>query len=59
MRADGEEFQIELSISQVAADGKKLFTVILRDVTDRIQAEQMLKRTLAASERFATFYQTQ
>jgi PAS domain S-box-containing protein len=50
LRSDGEEFQIEASISQIAAGGKKLFTVILRDVTDRIQAEQMLKRSLAASE---------
>ena len=50
VRADGEEFQIEASISQVDAAGKKLFTVILRDVTDRIQAEQMLKQSLAASE---------
>src|SRR5207237_2586673 len=34
--------------SDVAAE--KLLTVILRDVTDRIQVEQMLKQSLAASE---------
>jgi PAS domain S-box-containing protein len=39
-RADGQEFQIEASISQVVTGGKKLFTVIMRDVTERIQAEK-------------------
>jgi PAS domain S-box-containing protein len=42
VRADGEEFQIEASISQVESSGKKLFTVILRDVTERKQAEEKL-----------------
>jgi PAS domain S-box-containing protein len=39
LRADGQEIQIEASISQVVTGGKKLFTVILRDVTERVQAE--------------------
>ncbi len=42
LRADGEEFQIEASISQIEAGGKRMFTVILRDVTDRKRAEQAL-----------------
>jgi PAS domain S-box-containing protein len=42
VRADGEEFQIEASISQVESGGKKLFTLILRDVTERKQAEEKL-----------------
>jgi len=40
LRADGEEFQMEASISQIEAAGGKLFTVILRDVTDRLRAEE-------------------
>ncbi|MGH7488951.1 MAG: PAS domain-containing protein, partial [bacterium] len=43
VRADGEEFQIEASISQIEAADKKLFTVILRDVTDRKRAEEALR----------------
>jgi PAS domain S-box-containing protein len=46
-RADGEEFQIEASISQIVTRGKKLFTVILRDVTERVQAEAALARQAA------------
>ena len=39
LRADGEEFPIEASISQHSEDGARLFTVILRDVTQRVRAE--------------------
>jgi len=43
VRASGEEFQIEASISQLESGGHKLFTVIVRDVTDRIRAEESLR----------------
>lgn len=47
LRADGEEFPIEASISQHSEDGGKLFTVILRDVAERVRAEEMLARSEA------------
>ncbi|HSP89021.1 MAG TPA: PAS domain S-box protein [Ignavibacteriaceae bacterium] len=42
LRADGEEFPIEASISQVVVGGQKLFTVIIRDVTEKKKAEEDL-----------------
>jgi PAS domain S-box-containing protein len=46
-RADGSEFPIEASISQHSEDGRKLYTVILRDISDRIAAETLVARSEA------------
>ncbi|HET7400966.1 MAG TPA: PAS domain-containing sensor histidine kinase, partial [Usitatibacter sp.] len=47
LRADGTEFPIDASISQHMEDGRKLFTVILRDITERMKAEDLLARSEA------------
>jgi PAS domain S-box-containing protein len=39
LRSNGEEFPIEAAISHIAVDGKKYYTVILRDITERKRAE--------------------
>jgi len=47
LRANGEEFPFEASISQVEVAGKKIYTAILRDITQRRRDEEALQ--LAAS----------
>ncbi len=46
-RSTGEEFPVDASISQVDTPEGKLFTVILRDVSARVHAEQQQSRLAA------------
>ena len=50
LRANGEEFPIEASISQRRAGGKKIFTAIVRGVTERKQSEEARFRHAAIVE---------
>src|SRR5687768_7050393 len=44
VRSNGEEFPIEASISQISVIGRPVTTVILRDITDRVQSQAQLQR---------------
>src|SRR5436190_22969085 len=50
-RGSGQEFPIEASISKVDIGKKRLYTVILRDITEALEAEQELKRSQEQFER--------
>ena len=47
IRADGEEFPIEATITRVAIDGRPYYATIVRDITARQQAEAEHDRSLA------------
>ena len=53
LRSNGEEFPIDASISQVVEGGRRYFTVIVRDVTQRVQQEEALRRSREEIEVFA------
>jgi PAS domain S-box-containing protein len=50
LRADGEEFPIEASISHTEVAGQQLYTVILRDITERQRAEAQIRQLNAELE---------
>ncbi len=43
-RQDGDEFPVEATISPLEIEGRRFFTVILRDVTERWRSEETLKQ---------------
>ena len=53
LRASGDEFPIEVSISQSGNDGKKYFTAVLRDISERFRAESVLRDQLRLKDQLA------
>ncbi len=47
VRADGSEFPVEVAITRIPLEGPPSFTGYLRDVTERKQAEEELRRSEA------------
>jgi PAS domain S-box-containing protein len=55
-RSDGENFPIDVSISEVELNGTRFYTIILRDTTERLRAEESLrerKEELTEAQRIA------
>jgi PAS domain S-box-containing protein len=50
LRTNGEEFPVEAAISHITVEGKKYYTVILRDITERKRIEEQLRRTERVAE---------
>lgn len=45
VRANGEQFPLEITVSQFAKDGKKYFSAIVRDDSEREDAEKALRES--------------
>jgi PAS domain S-box-containing protein len=46
-RKNGEEFPVEVSFGEVTKQGRSIFTGFVRDITDRKQAEEALRSSVA------------
>jgi PAS domain S-box-containing protein len=51
-RKDGRTFPIELSVRLIEIEGKKFYQCIIRDITERKEAEEILRES---EEKFRTF----
>ena len=50
LRGDGAQFPIELSVSSIEVNGRRMFTGIIRDVTERKRIERELIQAKEAAE---------
>jgi PAS domain S-box-containing protein len=53
-RRDGSVFPVELSVAEARVDGQRLFVGIIRDITQRKQAEAELRRSHEELQRLVT-----
>ncbi len=54
LRKGGEEFPMEASISKIEVAGKKVYTVIHRDVTEQLRSREELRES---EEKYRTLYE--
>jgi PAS domain S-box-containing protein len=53
VRKDGSEFAMEVSVSELTLGGRRVFTGILRDITERKESRQLLLAAKEEAERTA------
>lgn len=53
LRSDGRELLVELAITRVPGEGAPLFIAYLRDITQRVRAEQLRNLRLATTQQLA------
>ncbi len=51
LRADGEEFPVDATISQIDMRGTRRYVVVLRDVTERVRMQHELRASLESQKR--------
>lgn len=55
LRSDGTSFPVEVSISSAAADGRTVYTAVVRDLTERWEADEARR---ASEERYRLLFET-
>lgn len=50
LRSDGSTFPLELAISEMEVDGQRMFTGIVRDISERKNTEEKLRELLARTK---------
>jgi PAS domain S-box-containing protein len=51
LRADGTEFPLDATISQIDVKGERRYVVVLRDVTERVRMQRELRLSLESQKR--------
>ena len=58
LKASGERFPLEGSISSLAEDGQRIHTIILRDITERHEVQEKLEQSYAQLREMSAALQT-
>lgn len=58
LKANGEQFPMEGSISSLLEDNKPIYTIILRDITERKQVQDQLERSFLQLRQLSATLQT-
>ena len=58
LKSSGEQFPLEGSLSTLAEDGRQIYTIILRDVTERKQVQEKLEQSYSQLRELSAALQT-